>query len=286
MPVNLRVLAVFDRACDLVTPGGQVVALVTPDIGDGPFNIVVEAHVGEWSSIEPGTPAQIQASVLRLSGMQITLAQAIAWEPRPDWDTLRNHQSIVARRLPRLEEIAALHSPASLAMNHPIGPSAAQAHVQVSPGVLAHAVQQALQALQAGWDGDVVQLRLGATRLAGLGNGLTPTGDDLLIGMMLCAWIAHPTPEAFCCEVVQAAAPRTTTLSAAFLRSAAKGECSAAWHQLLAALTRQDNDLTPSVRQVLAHGATSGADTLAGFIYAAYLAGDLSNERLQPGAQK
>jgi hypothetical protein len=103
---------------------------------------------------------------------------------------------------------------------------------------------------------------------------------------MLWAWVAHPTPATFCSEMVQVAAPRTTTLSAAFLRSAARGECSPAWHQLLAALVKTDSDLTASIRDVLAHGATSGADTLAGFLYAAYLSGALSNERLQPGAQK
>ena len=40
-PPSLRVLAVFEHACDLVTPDGRIVALVTPTVGDGPFNIVL-----------------------------------------------------------------------------------------------------------------------------------------------------------------------------------------------------------------------------------------------------
>ena len=57
--------------------------------------------------------------------------------------------------------------------------------------------------------------------LAGLGDGLTPAGDDWLVGMMLWAWLAHAAPRRFCQVLSDAAVPRTTTLSAAFLQAAA-----------------------------------------------------------------
>jgi len=64
------------------------------------------------------------------------------------------------------------------------------------------------------------------------------------------------------------AAPRTTTLSAAFLQAAAQGECSQSWHILLTTLsTGTATEIEEAVQQVLTHGATSGADTLAGFLY-------------------
>jgi len=300
---DARVLAVFDHACDLVTPNGEVIALVTPDIGDGPLNIVVESKSEDFASLAVGTAARIntphfchperseeslsrQVKTLRFAQvdreleLQVTLNTAAIWEPCPDWDALRNQRAAIANRRSSLQAIALHHAPTESLL--PVVPGRAQAEQEgISP-----CVREAAQALQAGWNGDAVQLHTGATRLAGLGNGLTPAGDDFLIGVMLWAWVAHPTPEAFCGATLQAAAPRTTTLSAAFLCSAAKGECSAAWHQLLATLTHSDNDLATAVQQVLAHGATSGADTLAGFLYATYFSGDLSNERLQPGAQK
>jgi len=81
-------------------------------------------------------------------------------------------------------------------------------------------------------------------------------------------WLAHPTPRSLCRALVEAAAPRTTTLSAAFLRAAAQGEWSAAWHVLLAALNEgTEVEITAAVQDVLAHGATSGADALAGFLW-------------------
>jgi hypothetical protein len=272
VPVNLRVLGVFDRACDLVAPGGQVVALVTPDIGDGPFNIVVEAHAGEWSSIKPGTPAQIQESVLHIGGMQITLTQAIAWEPCPDWNGLRQQRAAIAQHLPKLQATVQATRTQGLLVS-------LEEATRTRAGVE--------KALYAGWHGGLAQLQSAAKGLAGLGQGLTPAGDDFLCGLMLWAWLAHSAPREFCRVIAEVAAPRTTTLAAAFLRAASRGECSAAWHRLLRALAADAADeLDKAVHNVLACGETSGADTLAGFLYAAYFSGALSNERLQPGAQK
>jgi hypothetical protein len=133
------------------------------------------------------------------------------------------------------------------------------------------AAQKATVALQEGWAGDSRRLREGAAGLAGLGSGLTPAGDDLLAGAMLWAWLDHPTPKMFCPAVARVAAPRTTTLSAALLKAAARGECSAAWHALLSALSiGQDEEarerIAEAVHEILGRGATSGADSLAGFL--------------------
>jgi hypothetical protein len=86
---------------------------------------------------------------------------------------------------------------------------------------------------------------------------------------MMWAWLANPDPPAICYLLLGASAPHTTTLSAALLGAAARGECSAAWHLLLAALSQGgDSHLDAAVRDVLSVGATSGADTLAGFLWA------------------
>jgi hypothetical protein len=257
-PFAARALAVFDHACDLVTTDGDVVALVTPQIGDGPLNIVVEAEPGGFAAVEPGMPsrlagrAQHPVPLLRVGGLGVVLEGAAIWEPCPDWSVLRAGRAVIVGRLPLLRIVALRHAPA-------VG----------RDGVLSCAVaREAAATLWAGWKGDLVQVREGTARLAGLGGGLTPAGDDFLIGAMLWAWLAHPIPLAFCHTLLTAAAPRTTTLSAAFLRAAAQGECNAAWHRLLAALEMgAEDELAATVREVLAYGATSGADALAGFLW-------------------
>jgi hypothetical protein len=85
---------------------------------------------------------------------------------------------------------------------------------------------------------------------------------------MLRAWLAHPEPRRFCQTLLDAAAPRTTALSAACLRAAADGQCTAAWHRLLAALEGgREEELAAATQEALAYGHTSGADTLAGFLW-------------------
>jgi hypothetical protein len=262
-PFAAQVLATFDHACDLVTPAGDVIALVAPQIGDGPLNIVVKGKPEDFASLQGGTAAQLQEANLRIGDVQINLAGATVWEPRPDWNVLRARRVGIERNLGTLSSIGVrLAAPGSwLAHEKNVGQDGILPYTQP-------VAQAALEPLRAGWQGDLAQLQDGAARLAGLGNGLTPAGDDFLAGVMLRAWLAHPAPQSFCGAIVEAAAPRTTTLSAAFLRAAAGGECDAAWHQLLAVLgTATDDELARAVQAVLARGATSGADTLAGFLW-------------------
>jgi hypothetical protein len=120
----------------------------------------------------------------------------------------------------------------------------------------------------AGWRGDDSQLRTGAAHFAGLGSGLTPAGDDFLLGTMLCAWLSHASPTGYCKQVAEVSSPRTTTLSRAFLQAAAAGEFGMPWHRLLAALRDgSDQRVEAAMRQVLAFGHSSGADALAGFLF-------------------
>lgn len=201
--------------------------------------------------------------VVRLSGAKI-------WDPSPDWPSLRRSQVELLPALRRLCAAALRHAPdASLMWLLGAPATALRSRGALSDGVMA-ATASAAQALAQGWSGNEGQLRAGAARLAGLGVGLTPAGDDWLVGAMLWAWLASPDPPSTCSAISQAAAPRTTTLSAAYLRAAAAGRFSAPWHRLLAAVcSGSDAELEAAAQGLLAVGHTSGADALAGFLYVA-----------------
>jgi len=270
-PFSARVLAAFEHACNLVTTDGDVVALVPPRAGDGPLNIVVNGMSKGFATVEPGMPARLGGGRLQVGGLEVALDRAVVWEPCPDWKSLRAYRDAFIDRLPLLEALALQHAPErsllALTSSRANG-SSHPAEVGVSDGLFA-AAQEAAESLQAGWEGDPARLQAGAVQLAGLGGGLTPAGDDFLTGVMLWGWLTHSAPRPLCRLLVEAAAPRTTTLSAAFLRAAARGECSAAWHTLLMALScGSDKEIAGTVQDVLTHGATSGADALAGFLWA------------------
>ena len=283
-----RVLGVFDHACDLVTPDGDVIALVTPDVSDGPLNIVVDAEPGDFATLWPGLAATVQEASLHIGQLQVDWLGARIWEPCPDWDTLRCYQNNVASRLRLLQARAGqVQQPTRLPDSFEPAPGCGSASDKVGhlftqrncTAAWMAGLRQAALDLRAGWDGDLARLQEGATRLAGLGSGLTPAGDDFLIGVMLWAWLAHSAPCDFCRTIIEAAAPRTTLLSAAFLRSAARGECSAAWHRWLTVLASgPDDELDAATRLVLSYGATSGADTLAGLLWMADIRRQLANQ--------
>jgi hypothetical protein len=259
------VLAGFEHACDLITAEGEIVALVTQQVGDGPLNVVVEGAAGLLAEMEAGATATLTDEEIHLPSLTVDLRGATVWEPRPDWGRLRARRAAIAARLPGLRALCLARAPQGslLSLLEPPPTEAADCRA-----ILAVA-REAVRDLEAGWEGDEARLRAGAARLAGLGTGLTPSGDDFLTGVMLWAWLAHPAPTPFCHALVEAAAGFTTTLSAAFLQAAARGECNEAWHRLITALGEEtDVEVARATQGVLAHGATSGADGLAGFLWA------------------
>jgi hypothetical protein len=270
-PSTWQVLAVLERACYLVSPAGDLMALVLGEIGDGPLNVVVAATPGAFGRLTTGMACDLSARGLRLGNIAVDLAAAQIWEPRPDWHRLRDRLAQVQRLLGELRTVAHRSAPAGSLLSLLSG--CARSHDRLEESVRL-AARQAGDALRAGWSGDERHRQMAAAQLAGLGQGLTPAGDDFLAGAMLWAWLAHPAPEGFCQALLKVAAPRTTALSLAFLRAAARGECSAAWHGLLNQLAAPE-DAAPSpstalsgvLNQVLSCGHTSGADTLAGFLW-------------------
>jgi len=95
-------------------------------------------------------------------------------------------------------------------------------------------------------------------RLAGAGEGLTPAGDDLLAGYAAGLVLWHGREEE-ARAIADAAAPRTTLLSATLLRHAARGELPEPAHTLL-----ETGDAAP----LRAFGHSSGRALMAGLALA------------------
>jgi hypothetical protein len=113
-----------------------------------------------------------------------------------------------------------------------------------------------------------------AERLIGWGEGLTPAGDDYLVGLMAGLYSLSaelPLRRIFLrclAAAVLASVASTTPVSAHFLRLAAHGHFTADVHRVRDALLSA-NEVAPLRRFVddmLAVGATSGADVLTGLL--------------------
>jgi hypothetical protein len=265
LPVPGRVHSLFRRACYLQLGRGNIVALVAPELRNGPVNVVLGREPAEWLGLQPGMLVRVEDHQLRIGSLAVCLDGAATWEPCPDWKRLRTNVGTLLRRLQSLAAWSKEAAPGDsmLALIH--GPAPADGSTASAMHVRARG---AADAMWAGWQGDEAELCAGAAQLAGLGGGLTPAGDDFVLGCMLCAWLAHPYPGVYCRMALEVSASRTTMLSAAFLRSAARGECGEAWHRLLEALEWGTNEqVLAAASAVLSHGHTSGADALAGFLW-------------------
>ena len=286
-----RVLGVFERACSLLTDDGDILALVLPKIGDGPLNMVVDGAPGDFAMIELGVPARLAEDCMQIGEVSVCVANASVWEPRPDWDHLRACHEAITQQLTHLLSTAIRYAPAGsllALLSDPLMPDSGRPYSssgsakgirepgaseplrEAWPDAMLESALAGAEALRKGWAGDVAELRTGATQLAGLGVGLTPAGDDFLTGVMLWAWLAQPAPRELCRAILEASSARTSALSAAFLRVAVEGECSAAWHRLLDALASGNRgQVVSAVGNTVSHGHTSGADALAGFLWMA-----------------
>jgi hypothetical protein len=106
-----------------------------------------------------------------------------------------------------------------------------------------------------------------AARLIGLGPGLTPSGDDVLVGIEAALHaLAHPSA-GFLALAMADVDERTTDVAATLLRHAAAGEFAERLHTLLAALLGRDDKTIPAaIDRAVAWGATSGTDCLLGVL--------------------
>jgi hypothetical protein len=89
------------------------------------------------------------------------------------------------------------------------------------------------------------------------------------MGALYAAWLIHPREVAseLAEEIVNTAAPLTTSLSAAWLNAAARGQAGISWHALFGGLIAgNEAKVQQATKEILATGETSGADALSGFL--------------------
>src|SRR5215208_5665945 len=248
-----RILHLFDRACNLINEHRDVLSIVTPQIGDGPFNVVVKDNVLFSDRLNIESLIYVSPSQLNLGDLTIHTADAKHWNPSPNWDSFHANKNKISNYLKHGGFDTLLGEP-SVLLNHRNFP--------VTQSLASNLCSSLVNA-------DISSCLMAATKLAGLGAGLTPAGDDFIMGAIYAAWIIHPFEVAsvLARKIVNSTAPRTTSLSAAWLRCAGRGEAGILWHTFFDALISSDAAAIQSrITKLLSVGHTSGADALSGFI--------------------
>ena len=171
----------------------------------------------------------------------------------PDWRVrlVREWRPARVRMVPRLAEPQLLGKLADILSRH------------VSTAELTDQGSAVCRAARAGDDAEV---RRGAHRLLGAGQGLTPGGDDVLCAVLLVlCGVGDPAPVALLGGVVQDRWTSTTSLSASLLDAARRGYAVPSVVALVGRSLRGDlAGIREAIASTLAIGHSSGADLLAG----------------------
>jgi hypothetical protein len=259
-PRTVTVLATFPRAVYLTHPGG-VLALETAD-GAGLPNGITIAEGSDRSPFERvrvGTTGEVGGGAVTVDGATV---RVVRWR----------------RARPALRAVTpdALRAAAGSAEAH------LAARAPALPADLHAVVRDVTGALGTGEVADAVELvRRG---LLGRGPGLTPSGDDLLAGLIagvaslgaalgVAGGALTRRVDELADALVVVAPEATTAISATLLDHAARGEVAVPAAQLLHALTG-DGPVAGALDRLLTFGSSSGRDLAVGLLAAAELVVD------------
>jgi len=259
------VLHIFKPASNLINAEGQILSMVNPQIGNGPFSLVIDIH--DFTSLfERDSKIIVDAFSVFVGSLVIDVSEAEVWQPQLDWEQIRADPKAVARYASTIQEILQQEAPRDSIALFVIGQTTQSSmnRLLLRKGQLGvETMNGALQSLESS------KLKQAARILAGLGPGLTPAGDDFLAGIMHALWALLPAEQARSVSTLMAdvAIPRTASISANWLGAAARGEAGESWHDLFdAMLANQREQVEAAILHILPTGHTSGADTLAGFL--------------------
>lgn len=240
-----RVLLSVPAAVYVFVPGergGDVVGVLTSDAARLPLGCVLfrPSNGRPLVALPSGAPAEVGGG--RIVVGDLAVSAAAWWNPRPRLPSLQ--PALLPEGVRQLRNAlygeGVPHSAFTLP-GLPAGPGGPLA-------ALRGAVRRA----------DLDAALRTATRLIGLGPGLTPAGDDVMAGTIAgLVLLGHPAADRFAAGVYALAAGRTTELSRALLRHAACGRVSGEFAAVLHALVGE-RPLMPAVAALLSTGSTSG----------------------------
>ena len=250
-----RVHSVFDRVANVEDHRGELFSVATRDVDNAPNTLVIDLRTFGAYEVREGDRVMGTVRSLEMGKHAVVaLDTAVAWHPRrtpyPHDDARLEQNLLLARR----------HAAGAFGRNTHVAPPGLGARLDVLRDQLGAALSS----------GAVTAARSCAIAMAGLGSGLTPSGDDVLLGVFAVLNIdASPCARLrpLCTDIVADIGGRTNAISVAALRTAADGRVRESIDTLLTALmTGDERSVRRALDHVLAIGSTSGADIVAGIV--------------------
>jgi Protein of unknown function (DUF2877) len=269
--------AVFRQAMNIALDD-TLLSVLSTELPRMPNSVRLPSTMAEGllRDLRPGMEVWIGGGrlLIPVRDFSLHLPEVPPWEPRAEimvglWchKTVAQHVRLLAHYLadqPEHSGLAPLLGPLLLGQSERETPLARMA------------LPKLRMLTQASWRRDITGVEEATCGLAGLGPGLTPSGDDALGGFAAVMTLlssqlsADAAPrDDIAATIATIARPRTTVLSAVLLAHAARGEVAEHLGKMLQALAlpvEESGTVLHEAKHVLAYGATSGGDTLLGVL--------------------
>ncbi len=241
------VVAVQSGSAHVLLDDGPLIGILPDHAPLHPWAIVLPIAPAAFKLLTQGESVRHEEGVLRLGPISVELKDADV----PDLRLDRRPRELPAERVAMLARL--------------------QPERVGDAGPFDGELDPALERFRAGGESAALATVLG------VGGGLTPSGDDILIGVLAALDAAHrlgPEPgiqRDRLVTVLSSCAQRTTRLSAQLLAAAATGRYAEPVLDVLEALAPREmlrGALEHAVRDLLAVGHRSGSDTLRGMVAA------------------
>lgn len=231
----------------------------------GPLTLNLEGDLSWLNNVKTGSPVHFSAKEIHFpqNNSLISIKNAILWHPCLESSASKLIPGQVAAVLSLFKKLAA---------ENPFLPLLSKNSIPVMglPGIKENILgfENALKS------GDLTNIADQLTRLLGLGPGLTPLGDDFILGVLLTLnhrgtsipkeqHIKDLNP-----IIIQHALEKTTRLSASLLACAAEGAADERLLKVLDSFYSEREISEGDLRDLLAWGSSSGIAVLAGMILA------------------
>ena len=265
------VIARFERSFCLDI-AGRLITIGDERLDDGPLVLRLadwfQEGIAEALSVATRDIWTLSPGCLeRMDGLRIDHSKAIIWCPRRPRNAA--NRSLLSSNLTYLRHRLSEQKRSDDGLIRLVldaGPPRTPTELAARPCI------QSLAATLPSWlKHDQVDDAAQARRLLGLGPGLTPSGDDLLAGLLI-TW--HQLGEASKAErlgldLLTDAVEHTNAISLAHLEAAAQGFGAAPLHDLLLALGDDDRSIIDEALDAASKiGHSSGLDAIAGMVLA------------------
>lgn len=281
--VRAHVEAVFERSFYLRS-GDEFICVGGPEIGNGPLTLI--GYLGRLSDLglHPRQSVDVCDRLIVIgNSIRLTLDRSEAWRS-PPWPICPPPVRLI-ETCAALERRAATDAPEEGLARHVLGvqilsvgetsgrqpPLAriAGPHIAMFERWLAGVLDKQAQVAACG---DAIQ------GLIGLGPGLTPSGDDFLVGALaLLDCVGERDAHAALARAIIAALPGSTSpLSACFLKAAAAAHVGEDLHRAVSSVIA--GDAGAAIEAIEAIGHSSGWDMMAGITATLRVAAHLLHE--------